>query len=177
MSRFDNYKTIIRLAIPIILANASAPLLGLVDTTTIGQTGTAADLGAIALATLVFSFVYSTFGFLRMGTTGFVAQANGREDREEVISVLYRSVLIGLIIGVLLILLQYFIANLAVWLMSASQEVKALVKEYFYIRIWGAPATLITYTLLGSLIGMGWTRQLLWVQLLLNGANILLNIV
>src|SRR5699024_4150964 len=74
-------------------------------------------------------------------------------------------------------LFQYFIGNLAVWLMSASQEVKALVKEYFYIRIWGAPATLITYALLGSLIGMGWTRQLLWVQLLLNGANILLNIV
>lgn len=176
MSRFDNYKTIIRLAIPIILANASAPLLGLVDTTTIGQTGTAADLGAIALATLVFSFVYWTFGFLRMGTTGFIAQANGREDREEVISVVYRSVLLGLIIGVLLILFQYFIGNLAIWLMSASEEVKALVKEYFYIRIWGAPATLITYSLLGALIGLGWTKQLLWIQLLLNGLNIGLNI-
>lgn len=176
MSRFDNHKTILRLAIPIILANASAPLLGLADTTTIGQTGTAADLGAIALASLVFSFVYWTFGFLRMGTTGFIAQAHGKQDREEVVATLFRSVLLGLGIGILLIILQYFIGNFAVWLMSASEEVKGLVKEYFYIRIWGAPATLITYALLGALIGLGWTKQLLWIQLLLNGLNIVLNI-
>ncbi|MGH2624627.1 MAG: MATE family efflux transporter, partial [Sphingobacterium sp.] len=69
------YKHIIQLAIPVILANASVPLLGLADTAMIGQTGLAADLGAIALATLVFSFVYWAFGFLRMGTTGFIAQA------------------------------------------------------------------------------------------------------
>lgn len=176
MSRFDNYKKILHLAIPIILANASAPLLGLADTTVIGQTGLASDLGGIALATLVFSFVYWGFGFLRMGTTGFIAQANGAKDREEVLAVLFRSVLLGLGIGVVLIALQFFIGNFAVWLMSASEEVKHLVKEYFYIRIWGAPATLITYALLGALIGLGWTRQLLWIQLLLNGLNIALNI-
>lgn len=176
MSRFKNHKKILRLAIPIILANASAPLLGLADTATIGQTGTAADLGAIALATLVFSFVYWGFGFLRMGTTGFIAQADGANDREEVLAVLFRSVLLGLGIGVVLIALQYFIGSFAVWLMSASEEVKSLVKDYFYIRIWGAPATLITYSLLGALIGLGWTKQLLWIQLLLNGLNIGLNI-
>jgi len=176
MHRFINHKKILRLAFPIILANASAPILGLVDTTAIGQTGVAADLGAVALATLVFSFVYWGFGFLRMGTTGFISQAHGANDREEVLAVLYRVVLLGLGIGVLLILLQVFIGNLAVWLMSASEEVKGLVKDYFYIRIWGAPATLITYALLGALIGLGWTKQLLWVQLALNGLNILLNI-
>lgn len=176
MTRFDNYKKILRLAIPIILANASAPLLGLADTTVIGQTGLAADLGAIALATLVFSFVYWGFGFLRMGTTGFISQAIGAKDREEVIAVLFRSVLLGLGIGVVLIALQFFIGSFAVWLMSATDEVKTLVEEYFYIRIWGAPATLITYALLGALIGMGWTKQLLWIQLLLNGLNIALNI-
>lgn len=176
MSRYKNYISILRLAIPIILANASAPLLGLADTTVIGQTGLAADLGAIALATLVFSFVYWGFGFLRMGTTGFIAQASGAQDREEVLAVLFRSVLLGLGIGIVLIGLQYFIGNFAVWLMSASEEVKNLVKDYFYIRIWGAPATLITYSLLGALIGLGWTRQLLWIQLLLNGANIAWNV-
>lgn len=176
MSRIKNYKKILGLAIPIILANASAPLLGLADTTVIGQTGLAADLGAIALATLVFSFVYWGFGFLRMGTTGFIAQANGANDREEVLAVLFRSVLLGLGIGVGLIALQFFIGNLAIWLLSASSEVKSLVEEYFYIRIWGAPATLITYSLLGALIGMGWTKQLLWIQILLNGLNIALNI-
>jgi len=76
----SNYKNIIRLALPIILANASAPLLGLADTAAIGQTGDATDLGGIALATLVFSFVYWGFGFLRMGTTGFVSQAWGAND-------------------------------------------------------------------------------------------------
>lgn len=176
MHRLKNHKKILRLAFPIILANASAPILGLVDTTAIGQTGVAADLGAVALATLVFSFVYWGFGFLRMGTTGFISQAHGANDREEVLSVLYRVVLLGLGIGVLLILLQIFIGNFAVWVMSASEEVKGLVKDYFYIRIWGAPATLITYALLGALIGLGWTKQLLWVQLVLNGLNVLLNL-
>lgn len=176
MGRFDNHKKIIQLAIPIILANASAPLLGLADTATIGQTGSAADLGAIALATLVFSFVYWGFGFLRMGTTGFIAQAQGAGDRKEVLAVLYRSVLLGLGIGLILILLQSFIGRGAVAVMSASEEVKSLVSQYFYIRIWGAPATLTTYSLLGGLIGMGWTRELMWVQLFLNGLNIVLNV-
>lgn len=171
-----NIKKIIYLAFPIILANASAPLLGLSDTAVIGQTGHAAELGAISLAGLIFSFVYWGFGFLRMGTTGFIAQAEGKSDRSEVLSVLYRSVLLGLAIGILLIALQYFIGNLSIWLLSASEEVKSLVANYFYIRIYGAPATLITYAVLGGLIGLGFTRQLLYVQLLLNGLNITLNI-
>lgn len=171
-----NYKTIIRLAFPIILANASAPLLGLADTAAIGQTGDAIDLGGVALATLVFSFVYWGFGFLRMGTTGFIAQARGAKDHREVLTVLYRSVLLGLSIGILLILLQTFILKLATVWMSASDEVIALVGEYFRIRIWGAPATLISYALLGGFIGLGKTKELLWVQLLLNGVNIGLNV-
>jgi len=176
MPELKNIKHIIRLAFPIILANASAPLLGLADTATIGQTGHAAELGAISLAGLVFSFVYWGFGFLRMGTTGFIAQAQGRADRSEVLAVLFRSVILGLGIGVLLVLLQYFIGNLALWLLSASEEVKSLVADYFYIRIYGAPATLITYSILGGLIGLGYTRQLMYVQFLLNGLNIALNV-
>ncbi len=176
MSRLKNYKNIIRLAFPIILANASAPLLGLADTATIGQTGHAAHLGAISLATLIFSFVYWGFGFLRMGTTGFIAQAQGKSDREEVLAVLFRSVLLGLGVGIILILLQYFIGSFSLWMMSASDEVKSLVADYFYIRIYGAPATLITYSILGSLIGLGWTKELMWVQFMLNGMNILLNV-
>ncbi len=172
----QNIKKIIYLAFPIILANASAPLLGLSDTAVIGQTGHAAGLGAISLAGLIFSFVYWGFGFLRMGTTGFIAQAHGKSNRSDVLSVLYRSVLLGLGIGIVLIALQYFIGNLSIWLLSASEEVKSLVADYFYIRIYGAPATLITYAILGGFIGLGFTRQLLYVQLLLNGLNIALNI-
>lgn len=172
----SNYKNILRLAFPIILANASAPLLGLADTAVIGQTGGAIDLGGIALATLVFSFVYWGFGFLRMGTTGFVSQALGANDDRQVLSIMYRSILLAILIGVLLILLQGLIARLAVGWMSASDEIIALVKDYFHIRIWGAPATLMTYALLGGFIGLGKTKELLWVQLLLNGLNIGLNV-
>src|SRR5690606_3584271 len=171
-----NYSTIFKLAIPIILANASVPLLGLADTAAIGQTGTAADLGAIALASLVFNFVYWGFGFLRMGTTGFIAQAAGASDLDEVHALLFRSILLGGVIGLTLIVLQKLIGEGAILLLSASDEIKILVRDYFYIRIWGAPATLITFSLLGALIGMGWTRHLLYVQLFLNGLNIVLNI-
>src|SRR5690625_6417422 len=118
MHRLKNHKKILRLAFPIILANASAPILGLVDTTAIGQTGVAADLGAVALATLVFSFVYWGFGFLRMGTTGFISQAHGANDREVVLAVLYSLVLFCLCIGVLIILLLIYIVHLDIRLHS-----------------------------------------------------------
>ena len=171
-----NYTRIIKLAFPIILANASVPLLGLADTAAIGQTGTASDLGAIALASLVFSFVYWGFGFLRMGTTGFIAQAAGAKDLNEMHALVFRAVLLGFVIGIILISLQTLIGNIAVSLMSASDQIKMSVEDYFYIRIWGAPATLITFSLLGTFIGMGWTRHLLWTQLFLNGLNIILNV-
>lgn len=176
MSRLS-YSELFRLALPIILANAAVPLLGLIDTAVIGQTGSAADLGAIALAALIFSFVYWGFGFLRMGTTGFVAQALGAKDKQELHALLFRTLLLGLSIGIVLILLQIPIEQTATYLLKASNDVNARVRDYFYIRIWGAPATLMTFALLGILIGMGWTQQLLWVQLLLNGLNLILNVI
>lgn len=171
-----NHIQILRLAFPIILANAAVPLLGLADTAAIGQTGAAADLGAIALAALIFSFVYWGFGFLRMGTTGFVSQAIGARDTDEFHALLFRAVLLGGTIGLGLILLQPLIGEGAIYLLKGSDDIKELVRQYFYIRIWGAPATLITFALLGTFIGAGWTRELLIVQLFLNGFNILLNL-
>src|SRR5690554_7516515 len=111
-----------------------------------------------------------------MGTTGFIAQAFGAKDTKEMHALLYRSILLGAGIGIVLIVLQKFIGETAISLLSASDEIKVLVRDYFYIRIWGAPATLITYSLLGAFIGLGWTRQLLVVQVFLNVLNILLNI-
>src|SRR5690606_7905693 len=86
------------------------------------------------------------------------------------------AVFLGAGIGILLIALQRLIGQTAISLLSASDDVKQLVGHYFYIRIWGAPATLITFSLLGTFIGMGWTKHLLFVQLFLNGLNIILNI-
>lgn len=171
------YLDLLRLAFPIILANAAVPILGLVDTAMIGQTGTASDLGAIALASLIFSFVYWGFGFLRMGTTGFIAQAAGARHHQELHALVFRTLFIAVAIGLALILLQQPIGWVATTTLSASNDVNERVQSYFYLRIWGAPATLTTFALLGILIGMGWTRTLLAVQLLLNGLNILFNVI
>lgn len=170
------YTTILKMAWPIILANASVPILGLVDTAVIGQTGTATHLAAIALAALIFNFVYWGFGFLRMGTTGFVAQAKGAQHHEELQALVFRSLLLGALIGIALIIVQGPIEQLATRWMSASEAVIQEVRVYFYVRIWGAPATLMIFSLLGIFIGLGWSHQLLITQLLLNGLNIIFNL-
>jgi multidrug resistance protein, MATE family len=164
------------IAWPIILANATVPLLGLADTAVIGHTGSASDLGAIALGALLFSFVYWTFGFLRMGTTGFVAQAAGAGDEAEVRAVLGRAVGMGMLLGVTLVLLRQPIGSLAFRLLSGTAEVEAAAGGYFAARIWGAPATLGTFALMGLFVGLGRSRALLAVQLFLNGLNIALDV-
>ena len=171
-----SYRYLLQKAWPIILANASVPLLGLVDTAVIGNVGSITDLGAIAFGALIFSFVYWSFGFLRMGTTGFVAQASGAGDEQEVRAVLGRAVLIALCLGVVLISIQWPIGLAAFSLLDGSTQVEAVAQEYFNIRIWGAPATLATFALMGLLIGLGKSRTLLIVQLFLNGLNILLDV-
>jgi len=165
-----------RIAWPIILANSTVPLLGLVDTAVIGNTGSSVDLGAIALGALIFHFLYWSFGFLRMGTTGFTAQADGAEDPAEVRAILGRALLIALASGLGLILLQRPVAILALGLLGASTPVETLAQDYLTIRIWAAPATLALYALMGTMIGLGHSGKLLRVQVLLNGLNMLLDI-
>lgn len=168
-------RLIVQKAWPIILANAAVPLLGLADTAIIGNLGSVYDLGAIALGALLFNFIYWSFGFLRMGTTGFVAQAAGAGQEQEVRTSFARSLVIGAILGAALILLQNPIAQLAFQALQGSAEVESITRDYFAIRIWGAPATLGIFTLLGILIGLGESRRLLLVQVLLNGLNIALD--
>ena len=170
------YRQVIGLAWPFILANAAVPLLGLVDTTVIGNLGSAQDLGAIAFGALIFSFVYWGFGFLRMGTTGFVAQAAGASDFLEVRAVLGRSLLLAVGLGCLLIVLQLPVQWLAFSFLSGSNDVEQMAALYFSIRIWGAPATLMGFVGTGFLVGIGRSKTLLGLQLFLNGLNILLDI-
>lgn len=171
-----SYRSILNRAWPIILANSASPLLGLTDTAVIGRTGSAASLGAIALGSLIFSFVYWTFGFLRMGTTGFIAQANGAEDELEVRTILGRSVMMGIVIGVVLLLFQVPIFKIALSIISGSEEVEISARTYLNYRIWGAPATLASYALMGTLIGLGRSRTLLLIQVVLNLLNIFLDV-
>lgn len=163
--------SIARQAWPIILANAAVPALGLVDTAVIGHFGSAAELGALALGALLFNFVYWSFGFLRMGTTGFTAQAAGAGDEAEVRATVGRAVLLAVGLGVMLMLLQGPAAWLYFALMDGSSEVEAVAEDYFRARIWGAPAALTLFVCSGLLIGLGRSRALLGVQLLLNGLN------
>lgn len=160
-----------RQAWPIILANAAVPALGLVDTAVIGHYGSATELGALALGALLFNFVYWSFGFLRMGTTGFVAQARGAGDEAEVRATLARALLLAAGLGGGLWLLQWPIAWLYFGLMDGSTAVESVAGEYFRARIWGAPAALALFAISGLLIGLGRSRELLFVQLLLNGLN------
>jgi MATE family multidrug resistance protein len=168
--------SVLQRAWPIILANASVPLVGLADTAVIGHVGSIEGLGAIALGALVFSFVYWGFGFLRMATTGFVAQAHGAAREADVRAVTARGVLLGAALGVLVLALQWPIGAMSFALLSGSQDVEALALSYFRARVWGAPANLAGLALMGCLIGLGESRCVLLVQLVLNGLNVTLDV-
>ena len=171
-----NHATVWQKAWPIILANAAVPLLGLVDTAVIGNFGNLAQLGAIAFGAMIFSFIYWSFGFLRMGTTGFTAQAAGARDEAEVRATLGRALVVSVGLGLGIVLLQWPLGRIALALLDGSAEVESITRDYFTIRIWGAPATLSIFALTGCLIGLGKSRLLLLVQVFLNGLNILLDL-
>ena len=133
-------------------------------------------LGAIALGSLIFSFVYWSFGFLRMTTTGFVAQADGAGEENAVRLCLGRALCLGATFGIGLLLLQAPIHGAAFWLLDGSAEVEAQAQVYFQYRIWGAPAALATYAITGTLIGLERSRMLLALQVLINGLNIALDV-
>jgi MATE family multidrug resistance protein len=169
-------RRVFMLAFPIVLANAAVPMLGIADTAVIGQLGDAVALGAIAVGSLIFNFIYWGFGFLRMGTTGLAAQAVGAGDGEELRAVLARALLLGGAIGLALIVLQWPLGLGAFTAIGASEAVTEQAKTYFAIRIWGAPAILAVYSMLGFFIGLGLTGRVLWLQLFMNGLNIVLNV-
>ena len=178
MKQQDNWhKKIWILAGPIILSNMSVPLLGAVDTAVVGHLPSPIYLGAVAIGAMIFSFLYWGFGFLRMGTTGLTAQAWGAEHKLEVTATLYRALILALIISVPMILLQWFISYFAFQLIGASAPVEEAAKTYFAIRIWGAPATLTGYVVLGWFLGRQNARIPLLIQIWTNGVNIILDLV
>ncbi len=165
-----------RLAGPIILSNLSIPLLGLVDTVVMGYLPAARYLAAVGLGAMVFGFLFWGFGFLRMGTTGLVAQFWGAGDHRRIRATLLRASGLALAIATAILLLQQPIWVLTLKLLDAEPEVLALTADYFSTRIWSAPATLLNYALLGWFLGMQNTRASLVLMLTVNGINILLDI-
>lgn len=160
------------LAGPIILSNMSVPLVGAVDTAVVGHLPDPVYIGAVAIGALIFSFLYWGFGFLRMGTTGFVAQSYGAGDAQEAGRVLLRALSLALVFGIALVLLQQPVGTLSFWLLQGGVELESLAADYYRIRIWSAPAVLANYAALGCLIGLHNTRAALVMQLVLNLANV-----
>lgn len=170
------HRRILRTALPIVLSNATVPILGAVDTGVVGQLGTAAPIGAVGIGAMVLSAVYWIFGFLRMGTTGLTARARGAGQHGEVAAMLTRAVMIGLLGGMFVIATQIWLFQAAFWLAPTSSEVEGLSRTYLQIRVWSAPAAIALYGLTGWLIAQERTRAVLVIQLWMNGINILLDL-
>lgn len=167
---------VLRIAGPIVLANATVPLLGAVDTAVIGQLGDPASLGAVGIGAVILATLYWAFGFLRMSTSGLAAQAEGAGDTAERLAVLLRAMIVGGVAGLALVLAQVALFAGAFSIAPASPQVEALAQDYLSIRIWGAPATIALYALTGWLVGLGRTRGVLVLQLWQNGVNIALDL-
>ncbi len=176
MSKALTHKRILAIAIPIVISNATVPLLGLVDTGVVGQLGAAEPIGAVAIGALILSSVYWICGFLRMGTTGMTSQALGAEDNSEVAALLQRGLLVGFGFGLAVILLQWPLFLGAFWLSPATPEVEALARGYMKIRVWSAPATIALYAVTGWLIAHERSGAVLALQLWMNGLNIVLDV-
>lgn len=169
-------RRVLALTLPIILSNATVPLLGAVDTAVVGHLDSPHYIGAVAVGALIFSYVFWSFGFLRMATTGLAAQAYGRRDPNGVRAVFARAALIAVTAGLVVMVLQWPIIELAMALIQPTAAVEAAARDYFHVRIWASPATLMQYCMLGWLLAMRDARAVFIFQVVLNSLNMVLDI-
>ncbi len=170
------HRRVLAIALPIVLSSATGPLLGAVDIGVVGQAGLAEPTAAVGLGATILLTVYWVFGFLRMGTTGLVGQAEGAGDMAEVSAFLTRALMIAFGAGAVLILFQSPLFALAIGWAPAGAEVEDLAQTYLAIRIWSAPAAIAIYALTGWLVAKERTQSVLVLQLLMNGINIVLDL-
>jgi multidrug resistance protein, MATE family len=170
-------KTIWMLAGPIMLANISVPLLGIVDTAVVGQLPGAHYIGAVAVGAQIFAIIYWGFGFLRMGTSGFTAQSLGAGDLDQVRAYLVRGFVLSAIVGFAVLVLQWPILWGTMAIIAPSDAVLELTESYYSIRIWGAPFVFMGYVLLGWFVGIQNTVAILILQMGMNAMNIILDLV
>ncbi len=168
-------KSILSLAIPNIISNITVPLLGMVDMFIVGHLDSEYYIGAIALATMIFNFIYWSFSFLRMGTSGFTAQAYGAQDHKEQTNTLFRSLAVAMFSGLLIVLLQYFIVHLGLYFLNAEPTVKTFAQDYFDIYVWAAPAVLGLYAFNGWYVGMQNAKTPMLIAIGINVVNIALS--
>ena len=170
-------RQILRLAIPSILANITIPLVGLVDTIIVGHISDAHAIGGIAIGTMLFDLLYWNFGFLRVGTSGMTAQAYGRGDNQHCARLLTQSVTIALVGAMIIWALQWLFVTAVLAVVPCSQQVSAFAREYFFIRIWAAPATLCLMAFKGWFIGMQDTVSPMAIDIVVNVVNMVVSYV
>ncbi len=176
MAQEINNRRVLAIAVPIVLSNITVPILGAVDTAVIGQLGKAAPVAAVGVGAIIITAFYWIFGFLRMGTTGLVAQALGARDENEVRAYLLRAIFLGFCAGLVIFLLRKPLIELGFWVSPASNEVEELAEKYFLIRVWSAPAAIALYGVIGWLIALERTKSVLILQFFMNGVNVILDV-
>lgn len=170
------HRRILHIAVPIVISNATVPILGAVDTGVVGQLGDPVPIGAVGIGAIILTSIYWIFGFLRMGTVGLTSQAEGAGDAAEVSALLVRALLIAGAGGALLILAQWPLFAAAFALSPASAEVEAAARGYMEIRVWSAPGAIAVFGMTGWLIAKERTRGVLVIQLWMNLTNIALDL-
>jgi multidrug resistance protein, MATE family len=168
------YRRVFLLAVPLILSNLTQPLLSTVDTILSGHLPSAAVLGGVAVGGIFFNSIYWTFGFLRMATTGLVAQSHGAADQDQVMHHFGRALMTALLIGVVILAVQRPLISGALTLLGAGPDVYRYALVYSRIRIWSAPAALANYTILGYLLGRQYARTALLLQATINVVNVVI---
>lgn len=171
-----NHRSYLALAIPLIISTMTTPLLGAVDTAVVGHLPNPAYIGAVAVGTIIFNTMYWLFGFLRVSTSGFAAQAHGANNHIQGILSFTRPFLIAIVVGISFILLQGPIESLSLTLINPEPDVRTFASDYFGIRIWGGPFTLMNYVILGWLMGMSMIKVSLMLQVFMNLMNIILDL-
>jgi MATE family multidrug resistance protein len=166
---------VLRIAVPIVLSNVSEPLIGVVNTAVMGRLPGAHYIGGVAVGALIFSFLFWGFGFLRLSTGGLAAQATGAGDRPALVTLLVRSLMLALAIGLCLVAAGPWLGPFAVGLVGGSEAVMAEAQTYFSYRIWAAPAALTNFAIMGWFIGQGKASTAFVVQLVLNLTNMTLS--
>lgn len=172
----DYNRKVLNLTWPVIVSNISIPLTGVVDTAVVGHLPDPAYIGAVAMGALIFSTLLWLMGFLRMATTGFVAQSVGANDDLELAAVTLRGFVFACVVGILVLLLQNPIGAGVVWMFQGTEAVESNALDYYSVRVWGVVFALCNLVILGLVFGKQRMRLALFLQLLLNGLNIVLDL-
>ncbi|MBY6187876.1 MATE family efflux transporter DinF [Marinobacter hydrocarbonoclasticus] len=176
LRQWEGHRRTFMLALPMILSNVTIPLLGLIDTAVIGHLSDAYYLGGVAVGAMIITFLFWILGFLRMATTGLVAQAYGAGDALAQLRVLFQAGCMALLLAAVLLAFQAPLLALALQMVGGSAEVQHYASVYFSVRIWSAPAALLNLALLGFLLGRQSPRSAMWLLLCTNGLNIALDL-